>query len=79
MFIKIKLGLGVFKALKEIKKRKFAMEEMGMAFTAEGLITIAGSRLYTSLADTDEVIDDAIPRFENAFKSVDKSKFDAVN
>lgn len=79
MFIKVKLGLGVLKAIKEIKKRKFAMEEMGMAFTAEGLITIAGSRLYTSLADTDEVIDDAIPRFENAFKSVDKSNFDNVN
>ena len=79
MFIKIKLGLGVFKAIKEIKKRKFAMEEMGMAFTAEGLITIAGSRLYTSLADTDEIIDDAIPRFENAFKSVDKSNFNKVN
>ena len=62
-----------------VKKRKFAMEEMGMAFTAEGLITIAGSRLYTSLADTDEVIDESIPRFENAFKSVDKSNFDKVS
>ncbi|OLS20592.1 MAG: Glutamate-1-semialdehyde 2,1-aminomutase [Candidatus Heimdallarchaeota archaeon LC_2] len=76
MFIKVKLSLSILKTLKEIKKRKFAMEEMGMAFTAEGMITIAGSRLYTSLADTNEIIDDAIIRFERAFKNVDKSNFE---
>ena len=29
-----------------------------MAFSAEGVVTLAGSRLYTSMADTDEVVDD---------------------
>jgi glutamate-1-semialdehyde 2,1-aminomutase len=40
------------------------MEEMGAAYMAQGIITLAGSRMYTSLADTDEVIDDALNRFE---------------
>ena len=39
--------------LKEIKARKTVMEEMGAAYTAEGVITLAGSRLYTSAAHTD--------------------------
>jgi hypothetical protein len=50
--------------LKELKPRKHMMEEMGAAYMANGLITLAGSRMYTSMADTDEVIDDALARFE---------------
>ncbi len=59
---------------KEIFDRKFAMEEYGAAFMAEGLITIAGSRLYTSLATDEEVIDDALGRFDNVFKKVEGAK-----
>ena len=54
----------------EAKARKHMMEEMGAAYSAHGLITLAGSRIYTSLADTDEVIDDALNRFEDVFKLV---------
>jgi len=54
----------------EAKARKHMMEEMGAAYSAHGLITLAGSRIYTSLADTDEVIDDALNRFEAVFKLV---------
>jgi glutamate-1-semialdehyde 2,1-aminomutase len=50
--------------LKELKPRKHMMEEMGAAYMANGLVTLAGSRMYTSMADTDEVIDDALNRFE---------------
>ncbi len=42
-----------------MKPRKHMMEEMGAAFMANGLVTLAGSRLYLPMADTDEVIDDA--------------------
>jgi glutamate-1-semialdehyde 2,1-aminomutase len=49
---------------KELKPRKHMMEEMGAAYMSQGLITLAGSRMYTSMADTDEVIDDALARFE---------------
>jgi glutamate-1-semialdehyde 2,1-aminomutase len=51
--------------LKELKPRRNMMEEMGAAYMAEGLVTLAGSRMYTSMADTDEVIDDALAKFEN--------------
>jgi glutamate-1-semialdehyde 2,1-aminomutase len=53
---------------KGLKPRKHMMEEMGAAYMANGLITLAGSRMYTSMADTDEVIDDALVRFENVLK-----------
>jgi glutamate-1-semialdehyde 2,1-aminomutase len=58
-------------ALGEARKRKFMMEEMGAAFSAEGIITVAGSRMYTSLADTDEVIDQTLAAFDRVFASVE--------
>jgi len=60
----------LLRAKDEAKRRKHMMEEMGAAYTAHGLITLAGSRIYTSLADTDEVIDDALNRFDDVFKLV---------
>lgn len=59
------------KTLKEIKSRKHMIEEMGAAYMANGLITLAGSRMYTSLADTDEVIDDALAKFEDVLANVE--------
>lgn len=56
----------------EMLRRKVAMEQMGAAYMAHGIVTLAGSRLYTSLADTDEVIDDALNHFEDVFKTVTK-------
>jgi hypothetical protein len=47
------------------------MEELGAALAAHGIITLAGSRLYTSMADTDEVIDDALARFDQVFALVE--------
>ncbi len=59
------------KIFTEVTERKHIMEEMGAAFTAEGIITLAGSRLYTSMADTDEVIDDALSRFDRVLSNVE--------
>ncbi|GAA1770218.1 aminotransferase class III-fold pyridoxal phosphate-dependent enzyme [Luedemannella helvata] len=59
------------KLLKENKARKRLMEQMGAAYTAHGVITLAGSRMYTSMADTDEVIDDALSRFDQVFAQVE--------
>ncbi|MCA9873727.1 MAG: aminotransferase class III-fold pyridoxal phosphate-dependent enzyme [Anaerolineales bacterium] len=56
--------------LKELKPRKHMMEEMGAAYMANGLITLAGSRMYTSLADTDAIIDEALDRFDTVLGSV---------
>jgi len=52
------------KVARELKPRKHMMEEMGAAFMSQGLITLAGSRMYTSMADTELIIDDALSRFE---------------
>jgi glutamate-1-semialdehyde 2,1-aminomutase len=54
-------------------ERKASMERMGAAYMANGIVTLAGSRLYTSMADTDEVIDDALNRFEAVFQHVVKT------
>ncbi|HTX89645.1 MAG TPA: aminotransferase class III-fold pyridoxal phosphate-dependent enzyme [Anaerolineales bacterium] len=58
------------KLARELKPRKQMMEEMGAAYMASGLITLAGSRMYTSMADTDAVIDEAVERFESVLASV---------
>ena len=60
----------LIRARNEAKTRKQMMEEMGAAYSAHGLITLAGSRIYTSLADDDAVIDDALNRFDDVFALV---------
>jgi glutamate-1-semialdehyde aminotransferase len=59
------------KLLKESPVRKKVMEQMGAIYAAQGIITLAGSRLYTSMACTDAVIDDALDRFDRAFALVE--------
>jgi glutamate-1-semialdehyde 2,1-aminomutase len=51
----------------ELGPRMEMLGEMSMAYSAEGVITLAGSRLYTSAAHTDAVIDDALTRFDRVF------------
>ena len=62
------------KLLREMKPRKHMIEEMGAAYMSQGLITLAGSRMYTSLADTADVIDEALNRFETVLASVEGVK-----
>ncbi len=56
--------------LKATSLRKKEMEHMGAAYMAEGIVTLAGSRLYTSAAYTDEMIDDVLTRFDKVFANV---------
>ena len=68
--------LGPVKALSRksmMMTRTEAMKRMGAAYMAHGIVTLAGSRLYTSMADTDEVIDEALNHFEDVFKLVRKT------
>ena len=58
------------KILKELKIRKETMEHFGAAFMSVGIVTLAGSRLYTNAAQSDEIIDDALMRFEKVLKSI---------
>ena len=43
---------------------------MGAAYMAEGLVTLAGSRLYVSAAYDEAMIDDALARFDRVFANV---------
>jgi glutamate-1-semialdehyde 2,1-aminomutase len=69
MFFELNL-LHIKRFLSETHARKHYMEEYGAAYAAEGLVTLAGSRMYTSAADSDEIIDDAIGRFTKVFHNV---------
>jgi glutamate-1-semialdehyde 2,1-aminomutase len=62
------------KLAREVKPRKHMMEEMGAAYMSQGIVTLAGSRMYTSMADTDEVIDDALGRFDRVLSMVDADR-----
>ena len=53
--------------LNQTDARKKEMQHMGAAYMAEGVVTLAGSRLYTSAAYTEEMIDDVISRFDRVF------------
>jgi glutamate-1-semialdehyde 2,1-aminomutase len=70
MLLDIKLSK-IRTLFKEIEVRTQAMQEMGAAYMAEGIVTLAGSRMYTSAADTDAIIDDALARFERVFQNVE--------
>lgn len=56
--------------LSATNERKKEMEHMGAAYMAEGLVTLAGSRLYTSAAYNEQMIDDALSRFDKVFENV---------
>lgn len=56
--------------LKDTSERKREMEHMGAAYMAEGIVTLAGSRLYTSAAYTEEMINDVLVRFDKIFSNV---------
>ncbi|NLL62828.1 MAG: aminotransferase class III-fold pyridoxal phosphate-dependent enzyme [Ruminococcaceae bacterium] len=58
--------------LKQTSIRQKEMQNVGAAYMAEGLVTLAGSRLYTSAAYTPEMIDDAIARFDRVFAQCEK-------
>ena len=58
--------------LKQTDIRRKEMEHIGAAYMAEGIVTLAGSRLYTSSAYTEEDIDDVLSRFERVFQNCAK-------
>ena len=59
------------KIFSEVGERKHLMEEVGAALMAEGVVTLAGSRLYTSMADSDDVIDDALERIDRVMAHIE--------
>ncbi|MCM1285923.1 MAG: aminotransferase class III-fold pyridoxal phosphate-dependent enzyme [Acetobacter sp.] len=59
----------IINTLKQTGIRQKEMQHMGAAYMAEGIVTLAGSRLYLSAAYTDEMVDDLLVRFERVFKN----------
>ncbi|MEG1508982.1 MAG: aminotransferase class III-fold pyridoxal phosphate-dependent enzyme [Clostridia bacterium] len=66
----LKSLLPLLKKKPEMLQRKVEMEHMGAAYMANGIVTLAGSRMYTSMADTDEIIDAALVQFDKVFSMV---------
>lgn len=62
------------KVLKATSERKKEMEHMGAAYMAEGLVTLAGSRLYTSAAYDESKIYEALERFDRVFANIEVKK-----
>jgi len=54
---------------KEAQARLVQLSEIGMALMAEGIVTIAAQRLYTSMADGDDIIKSTLDKFENIFSN----------
>lgn len=58
--------------MQKIPARQHCIEEFGAALTANGVITLAGSRIYTSMADNDETIAATLNAFEDIFKNIER-------
>jgi Glutamate-1-semialdehyde aminotransferase len=57
--------------LKETSRRKEEMQHIGAAYMAEGLVTLAGNRMYTSAAYTEADIDAALEAFGRVFDTIE--------
>lgn len=55
----------------KIPERQHYIEEFGAALTANGVITLAGSRIYTSMADNDETIAETLKAFDEVFSNIE--------
>ncbi len=56
---------------KKIPERQHNLEEFGAALTANGVITLAGSRIYTSMADNDKTIEETLVAFDEVFRNIE--------
>lgn len=56
--------------VKKLGERKSAVAEFGAALTANGIITLAGSRIYTSMADNEETLKLTLNAFEDVFSNL---------
>ncbi|MHA2197862.1 MAG: aminotransferase class III-fold pyridoxal phosphate-dependent enzyme, partial [Promethearchaeota archaeon] len=65
------LDLGDPKQSGQIPVRKDFMDEMGAALVDQKLISVAGSRFYTCMLHTDEIIDETIQRIDNICQKIE--------
>ncbi|MFX1574771.1 MAG: aspartate aminotransferase family protein [Promethearchaeota archaeon] len=64
------LDLGDAKQAGQIPQRKEFMEHMGAALVDQELISVAGSRFYTCMLHTDEIIDETVQKIDNICQKI---------
>ena len=57
---------------RKIPERQHYIEQFGAALTANGVITLAGSRIYTSMADNDDTIAETLSAFDEVFRNIER-------
>jgi glutamate-1-semialdehyde 2,1-aminomutase len=65
------LDLGDPKQAGELPKRKDFMGEMGAALVDQEIISVAGSRFYTCMLHSDEIVDEAIQKIDNICQKIE--------
>jgi glutamate-1-semialdehyde 2,1-aminomutase len=55
----------------QVKERKEFMEHMGAALVDQEIISVAGSRFYTCLLHTDEIVDETIQKIDNICQKIE--------
>ena len=56
----------------KIPQRQHHIEQFGAALTANGVITLAGSRIYTSMADNEDTIKETLNAFDEVFQNIER-------
>ena len=65
------LNMGDSKQIGELPKRKDFMGEMGAALVDQEIISVAGSRFYTCMLHTDDIIDETIEKIDNICQKIE--------
>lgn len=55
----------------QIRERKEFMEHLGAALVCENIISVAGSRFYTCMQHTNEIVDETVAKIENICKLIE--------
>lgn len=55
----------------QIRERKEFMEHLGAALICENIISVAGSRFYTCMQHTNEIVDETVAKIENICKMIE--------
>lgn len=57
--------------MKKLPERYANIKAFGAAMTANGVITLAGSRIYTNMADNDETLKATLDAFDEVFSNIE--------
>ena len=65
------LDMGNPEQIGQLPLRKEFMEHMGAALVDQEIISVAGSRFYTCILHTDEIIDNTINKIDNICQKIE--------